>query len=76
MLSSLFYNLLVLVCQALMLTLQEYTLTVTGEGMTETVFTLEDLKTKFPKVDVTTVIQCNGNRREDFHYFGNLIADV
>ena len=38
--------------------------------MTETVFTLEDLKTKFPKVDVTTVIQCNGNRREDFHYLG------
>ena len=43
---------------------------MTGEGMTETVFTLEDLKTKFPKVDVTTVIQCNGNRREDFHYLG------
>ena len=38
--------------------------------MTDTVFTLEDLKTKFPKVDVTTVIQCNGNRREDFHYLG------
>ena len=55
-----------------MLTLQEYTLTVTGEGMTETVFTLEDLKTKFPKVDVTTVIQCNGNRREDFHYLGGI----
>ena len=43
---------------------------MTGEGMKETVFTLEDLKTKFPKVDVTTVIQCNGNRREDFHYLG------
>ena len=48
----------------------EYTLTVTGEGMEDTVFSLEDLKTKFPKVDVTTVIQCNGNRREDFHYLG------
>jgi len=47
---------------------EEYTLTVTGEGVEETVFSLEDLKTKFPKVDVTTVIQCNGNRREDFHY--------
>ena len=46
----------------------EYTLTVCGEGLKETVFTLDDLKTKFPKVDVTTVIQCNGNRREDFHY--------
>jgi hypothetical protein len=34
----------------------------------ETVFTLEDLKTKFPHVDITTVIQCNGNRREDYHY--------
>jgi len=47
---------------------QEYTLTITGEGLTETVFTLEDLKTKFESVDITTVIQCNGNRREDFHY--------
>ena len=46
---------------------EEYTLTVTGEGLTETTITLEELKTKFPKVDVTTVIQCNGNRREDFH---------
>ena len=46
----------------------EYTLTVTGEGVTETTFSLDDLKTKFPKVDVTTVIQCNGNRREDMHY--------
>ena len=41
----------------------EYTLTINGEGVTETVFTLQDLKTKFQKVDVTTVIQCNGNRR-------------
>ena len=53
---------------------EEYLLTIicspeiTGEAATETTFTLEDLKTKFPKVDVTTVIQCNGNRREDFHY--------
>lgn len=47
---------------------EEYTLTVNGEGLTETVFTLEDLKTKFEHVEVTTVIQCNGNRREDFHY--------
>ena len=28
-----------------------------GEGLKETKFTLEDLKTKFPKVDVVTVIQ-------------------
>ena len=47
---------------------EDYTLTITGEGVKETTFTLEDLKTKFKKVDVTTVIQCNGNRREDFHY--------
>jgi len=47
----------------------DYTLTIEGAGVNETVFTLEDLKTKFKKVDVTTVIQCNGNRREDFHYF-------
>lgn len=48
---------------------EDYLLTVSGEGMTETTFTLEDLKTKFPKYDVTTVIQCNGNRREDYHYY-------
>lgn len=51
----------------------EYLLTVKGEMQEgvykEATFTLEDLKTKFPKVDVTTVIQCNGNRREDYHYY-------
>eukprot|EP00928_Gymnodinium_smaydae_P009532 TRINITY_DN13577_c1_g1_i1.p1 TRINITY_DN13577_c1_g1~~TRINITY_DN13577_c1_g1_i1.p1 ORF type:complete len:660 (-),score=117.73 TRINITY_DN13577_c1_g1_i1:406-2385(-) len=47
----------------------DYTLTVFGSGVKETVFTLEDLKTKFTKHDVTTVIQCNGNRREDYHYY-------
>ena len=47
---------------------EEYTLTIEGEGVNETVFSLHDLKTKFEKVSVTTVIQCNGNRREDFHY--------
>ena len=48
---------------------EDYTLTVSGEMLKESTFTLEDLKTKFNKVDITTVIQCNGNRREDFHYF-------
>jgi len=48
---------------------QEYRLTVEGDGVNKTVFTLDDLKTKFPKHDVTTVIQCNGNRREDYHYY-------
>jgi len=46
----------------------EYLLTVNGAGLKETTFTLKDLKTKFEKVEVTTVIQCNGNRREDYHY--------
>merc|ERR1712156_464591 len=46
----------------------DYLLTICGEDLNETEFTLDDLKTKFEKVDVTTVIQCNGNRREDFHY--------
>jgi len=48
---------------------EEYQLTVMGSGVNETHFSLEDLKTKFPKHEVTTVIQCNGNRREDFHYY-------
>jgi len=47
---------------------EEYTLTVNGIGVKETVFTLQELKTKFKQVSVTTVIQCNGNRREDIHY--------
>ena len=47
---------------------EEYTLTVHGVGLTETTFTLAELKTKFERVEVTTIIQCNGNRREDFHY--------
>jgi hypothetical protein len=33
---------------------KQYTLTITGVGVKETVFTLEDLK-KFPRVDVTSV---------------------
>jgi len=47
----------------------DYTLTIEGAGVDETIFSLEELKTKFKKVDITTVIQCNGNRREDFHYY-------
>lgn len=53
---------------------EDYTLTITGEGLTETTFSLEDLKTKFKKVDVTTVIQCNGNRREDFHFVDGMTS--
>jgi sulfite oxidase len=49
----------------------EHTLTVCGEGCKETVFSVKDLKDpkKFKKHSVTTVIQCNGNRREDYHYY-------
>lgn len=47
---------------------EDYKLTITGAGLKETTLTLEDLKTKFPVYSVTTVIQCNGNRREDYHY--------
>jgi sulfite oxidase len=54
---------------------EEYRLHISGSGMQDTTLTLEDIKSKFPKVDVTTVIQCNGNRREDFHYIdGNTPA--
>lgn len=50
----------------------EYRLSVIGADdvgfdLPETIFTLEQLK-KFPKHSVTTVIQCNGNRREDYHF--------
>jgi len=45
---------------------EEYRLLVTGNGCEDTSFTLEQLKA-FPKVSVTSVVQCNGNRREDYH---------
>lgn len=58
-------------CSVPVVDVKDYKLTVCGYGMNpgETTFTFEDLKTKFKKYDVTTVIQCNGNRREDFHYY-------
>ncbi len=45
----------------------EYRLTVVGAGLKETVFTLDDLKTKFPKTDVTTVIQARVIRGSHSH---------
>jgi sulfite oxidase len=30
-------------------------------------FTLEDLKTKYPKTSVTTTLQCAGNRRSEMN---------
>jgi len=45
--------------------LEDYTLEVGGIGVRESSLTLEDLKTKFPKVSVTASIQCAGNRRAD-----------
>jgi len=35
-------------------------------GMAEKSFTLEDLKTKFERVDVVSALQCAGNRQEDY----------
>ena len=46
---------------------EEYVLVVKGKGIKKHKFTLEDLKTKFPKHEVTTTLQCAGNRREDMH---------
>ncbi len=48
--------------------IDEYVLTIEGKGVNTTKYTLDDLKSKFESVDVHSVIQCNGNRREDFHY--------
>jgi sulfite oxidase len=45
----------------------EYRLIIKGKGVKKHKFTLEDIKEKFPKVEVTTTLQCAGNRREDFH---------
>jgi len=45
----------------------EYVLIVKGKGIKKHKFTLNDLKTKFPKHEVVTTLQCAGNRREDLH---------
>ena len=50
----------------------DYVLIVKGKSITEHKFTLEDLKTKFPKHKVTTTMQCAGNRREDMHSDHNI----
>lgn len=44
---------------------EDYNLEIGGIGLRETSLTLDDLKTKFPKVSVTAAIQCAGNRRAD-----------
>ncbi|XP_003740501.1 sulfite oxidase [Galendromus occidentalis] len=44
----------------------EYALEVEGIGIEGTkTLTLEDLKTKFPKVTITAALQCAGNRRSE-----------
>lgn len=48
------------------LTPEEYVLEVEGIGISGTkTLTLEDLKTKFPKVTITAALQCAGNRRSE-----------
>jgi len=46
---------------------KEYRLIVSGKGVKKRKFTLEELKTQFPKHEVVTTLQCAGNRREDLH---------
>ncbi|KAH7644988.1 sulfite oxidase [Dermatophagoides farinae] len=46
----------------------DYVLEVEGFGLNDTFeFSLEQLKTLFPKHTVTSVIQCGGNRRDDLN---------
>lgn len=46
---------------------EEYILELEGPGGETQSLTLEDLKTKFPKVSVTSVVQCAGNRRSELN---------
>lgn len=45
----------------------DYVLVVKGKGLKKHKFTLDDLKTLFPKHEVVSTLQCAGNRREDLH---------
>ena len=47
--------------------INDYELTIGGVGLNDVTLKFDDLK-KFEQVKVTTVVQCNGNRREDFHF--------
>jgi sulfite oxidase len=42
----------------------------------EITFTLEDLKTKFPKHSITATIQCGGNRRADMNKFRYSVENI
>lgn len=45
---------------------EEYSLEVEGIGIDGTkTLSLNDLKTKFPKVTITAALQCAGNRRSE-----------
>ncbi|UXI22121.1 hypothetical protein NH340_JMT08064 [Sarcoptes scabiei] len=47
---------------------EDYSLEIEGIGLDRTYeFTLEEIKTLFPKHTVTSVIQCGGNRRNDLN---------
>jgi sulfite oxidase len=37
------------------------------DGDRDVSFTLDDIKTKFPKISITATIQCGGNRRADMN---------
>ena len=48
---------------------KEWVLTVDANekaGVQETTFTLDDLKTKFPRAEIICTLQCAGNRQEDY----------
>lgn len=51
----------------------EYELIVKGRGVKKHKFTLNDIKTMFPKHEVVTTLQCAGNRREDLHDRGHKV---
>ena len=46
---------------------REYALVVKGNGVKKHKFTLDDIKSLFPKTKIVTALQCAGNRREDMH---------
>jgi len=47
---------------------EKYRLFVEGDGTKGVNLTMEDLKTRFLKREVTTTIQCGGNRRSDLNF--------
>jgi sulfite oxidase len=51
---------------------EDYKLEIGGDGLRQVKLSLSDLKEKFPRYSVTSVVQCSGNRRSEVGRVGTV----